>query len=113
MAFIEWTLESRGGKTIVHLLQSGLLGNADWENEWFDSTSCGWGFILLSFEVALERHPGIARQVAWPRLKVPLSREDAYRKLLSAGALFSQDVQSAWKPGEEYSLTTTTGDSFS
>jgi uncharacterized protein YndB with AHSA1/START domain len=70
MALIAWTLESRGAKTIVHLLQSGFLGNADWENEWFDSTSYGWGFMLLSLQVALERHPGTARQVAWPRRKV-------------------------------------------
>jgi uncharacterized protein YndB with AHSA1/START domain len=89
MALIEWTLESRGGKTIVHLLESGFLGNAERENECFDSTSYGWGFMLLSLQVALERHPGTARQVAWPRLKVTLSREEAYQKLLTAGALFS------------------------
>jgi activator of Hsp90 ATPase-like protein len=78
MGLVEWTLESRGGKTIVHLLQSGFLGNADWENEWFDSTSYGWAFILLSLQVALERHRGTPRQVAWPRLNVTLSREDAF-----------------------------------
>jgi hypothetical protein len=89
MALIEWTLESRGGKTIVHLLESGFLGNAAWENEWFDSTSYGWDFMLLSLQVALERHPGTACQVAWPRLKVTLSREEANCKLLTAGALFS------------------------
>jgi hypothetical protein len=113
MALIEWTLESRGGKTVVHLLQSGFPGNADWENEWLDSTSYGWDFMLLSLQVALERHREAARQVAWPRRKVALSREDAYRRLLSAGALFSEDVQAALRPGEEYSLTTATGDSFS
>jgi uncharacterized protein YndB with AHSA1/START domain len=113
MGLVEWTLESRGGKTIVHLLQSGFLGNTDWENEWFDSTTYGWGFMLLSLQVALERHRGAARQVAWPRLKVSCSREDAYQKLLAAGALFSQDVQSVLKPGEPYSLATTNGDSFS
>jgi uncharacterized protein YndB with AHSA1/START domain len=113
MALIEWTLESRGGKTIVHLLHSGFFGNADWENEWFDSTSYGWGFMLLSLQVALERHPGTARQVAWPRLKVSLSRDEAYQKLLTAGALFSQDLRPVLKPGEPYALKTTTGDSFS
>jgi hypothetical protein len=34
------------------------------------------------------------------------------RKLLTAGALFSQNVQAALKPGEEYSATTTTGETF-
>src|SRR5208282_3689819 len=38
---------------------------------------------------------------------------DSPCKLLGAGALFSQDVRSALKLGEPYSLTTTTGDSFS
>lgn len=102
---MEWTLESRAGKTIVCLAQSAFLGNEDWENEWFDSTSYGWGFMLLSLQVALERHRGIPRQVAWPLLKVTLSREEAYRKLLSAGVLFAQDPQSALKPGAEYSLS--------
>lgn len=113
MGLVEWTLESRGGKTIVRLLQSGFLGNADWENEWFDSTSYGWGFMLLSLQVALERHRGIARQVAWPRLKVTVSREVAYRKLLSDGALFTQDPTAALKPGQTYSLTTVAGESYS
>lgn len=113
MELVEWTLESRGGKTIVHLLQSGFFGNADWENEWFDSTSYGWGFMLLSLQVALERHRGIARQVAWSRLKVTISREDAYLKLLSPGALFTLDPTAPLKSGETYSLTTTTGESYS
>jgi uncharacterized protein YndB with AHSA1/START domain len=113
MSLIEWTLESRGGKTIVRLMQSGFLGNADWENEWFDSTSYGWGFMLLSLQFALEQHRGAARQVAWPRLKVTLSREDAYRKLLGAGALFTQDVAAVLKPGRAYSFTTPGGEAFS
>ncbi len=113
MGLVEWTLESRGGKTVVHLLQSGFLGNADWENEWFDSTSYGWNLMLLSLKVALERHRGIARQVAWPRLSVTLSREDAYRKLLSGGALFTEDIRTTLKPGEPYSLKSMAGDSFS
>jgi hypothetical protein len=50
--------------------------------------------------------------VAWPRQKFTLSREDAYRRLLRAGALFSGDVQARFEPGERYSLTTTTGESF-
>jgi hypothetical protein len=54
----------------------------------------------FSGEAPFERHPGTARQVAWPRLKVTLSRDAAYRKLLTAGALFSQDMQPALKPGE-------------
>lgn len=113
MGLVEWTLESRGRKTVVRLLQSGFLGNSDWENEWFDSTSYGWGFMLLSLKVALECHRGKARQVAWPRVNVAVSREEAYRRIVGAGALFSQSVEPMLKPGEEFSLTTTTGETFS
>lgn len=113
MGLVEWTLEARGGKTVVRLLQSGFLGDTDWENEWFDSTSYGWIFMLLSLQVALERHRGAPRQVAWPRLNVTLSREDAYRKLLTSGALFTEDIRTMLKPGEPYSLKSTAGDSFS
>jgi hypothetical protein len=46
-------------------------------------------------------------------LKVTLPREEAYRKLLGAGALFTEDPKAALKPGAEYSLLTTTGETFS
>jgi len=113
MAIVEWTLESRAGKTLVRLVQSGFLGHSEWENEWFDSTSYGWGFMLLSLQVALERHRGIPRQVAWPRLQVSVSRREAYRKLLSGGALFAQDLRTALHPGEMYSVATPAGEAYS
>jgi len=113
MSLVEWTLETRGGKTVVRLSQSGFLGNTEWENEWFESTGYGWGFMLRSLQVALGRHRGIPRQVAWPRLKVALSREAAYQKLLSAGALFTHDLSSMLKPGEKYSVSTPAGESYS
>jgi hypothetical protein len=97
----------------VRLVESAFLGNEDWENEWFDSTSYGWGFLLVGFEVALDRHRGVPRQVAWPRRKVTPSRGDAYGKLLSAGALFKADRKAALRPGETYSLATVTGESYS
>jgi len=112
-AFVEWTLESRGGKTILRLVQSAFLSGADWEQEWYDSTSYGWGFMLLSLQVALERHRGVPRQVAWPRVKVSDSREEAYRKLLSGGALFAQDLGAALRPGENYSVATPEGQPYS
>jgi hypothetical protein len=111
-ALNEWTLESRGGKTILRLVQSGFFTGADWEKEWFDSTSYGWGFMLLSLQWALERHRGEPRDVAWPRVKTALSREAAYQKVISAGALFTEYLNSVLREGKEYSLSTTNGDRF-
>jgi uncharacterized protein YndB with AHSA1/START domain len=113
MALVEWTLEARGGKTLLRIVQSAFLGNEDWENEWFESTSYGWGFMLASLRWALERHHGEARRVAWPRVKVNISREEAYRKLLAPGNLFAESPEKALRPGHEYLLKTFAGETFS
>jgi len=103
-ALIEWTLEARGGKTLLRLVQSGFFGNEDWENEWFESTDYGWGFMLTSLRWIFEHHPGEERRVAWPRRKTSLTREEAYRRLLAAGNLFTTQLDSALHEGRPYSL---------
>jgi len=112
-ALVEWTLEARGGKTILRLVQSSFLGNEDWENEWFESTGYGWGFMLLGLQWALEHHRGIARQVAWPRHKVNLSRAETYARLLEADGIFRADVNSQLQPQQDYALGTATAENYS
>jgi len=111
IAVIEWTLEARGGKTILRLVQSGFSTGADWENEWFESTSYGWGLMLLGLRWALEVHPGVPRQVAWPRQPTTLTRSETYAKLLSRGALFQEELSSL-APGKAYRLTTPDGETW-
>lgn len=117
LALIEWTLEARGGKTIVRLVQSGFSTGAASEDEWFESTTYGWGFMLAGLRHALERHRGEARLVAWPRVKTTLSREEAYRKLVAPGALFVQSfggqTGGEFAEGTRYSLTTESGEKLS
>jgi uncharacterized protein YndB with AHSA1/START domain len=119
-ALVDWQIESRGpagaghgGKTVVRLVQSGFLGEAEWEEEWFDSTSYGWKFMLLSLRVALERHHGVRRQVAWPRVKTTLTREEAYRRLASAGGIFEKSAEDALRAGQAYALRTASGENWS
>lgn len=112
-ALVEWTLEARGSKTILRMVQTGFLGNEGWENEWFESTQYGWGFMLVSLKWALERHRGEERKVAWPRHNTNLSREEAYASLLRAGSFFMTDPAAALREGQEYSLKTFSGETFS
>jgi hypothetical protein len=112
-ALIEWTREARGGKTILRLVQTGFLGNEDWENESFESTDYGWGFVLASLKWSLERHPGEERRVAWPRQKTNLSREEAYVRLLQGGTFFAETPSGALREGQEYSVKTFSGETFS
>lgn len=113
VALIEWTLESRGGKTVVRLVQSGFAGEADGANEYFDSTDYGWGFMLAGLRVYLEKHSGEERNVAWPRARTRLSREAAYRAAVSANGIFLEDGLAKMLPEISYSLKTSTQETYS
>jgi len=77
---LEYTLESRGGKTVLRLVHTFGTG-ADWEEEYFDSTSRGWQFMFANLRHYLERHAGTPRQVAWPRWRVSGDAEEIWSKL--------------------------------
>jgi uncharacterized protein YndB with AHSA1/START domain len=111
-ALIEWTLEARGGKTLLRLVQSGFASGAAWEDEFWDSTAFGWGFMLANLRYALERHRNEPRLVAWPRIKSTISRAEAYRKLTAPGALFTQSVDGL-PDHAPYQLTTVSGETIS
>jgi len=108
---IEWKLDQRGGKTVVRLVQSGFSTGADWEEEYFGSTDYGWGFMLTNLRHYLERHAGTPRSVAWPRQKVGVSREEAYRRLVAPGGLFREGA-GGLAAGTDYMLESATRESF-
>ncbi len=108
---VEWKLEQRGGITVVRLVQSGFSTGGEWADEYFASTDYGWGFMLVNLRHYLERHAGTPRRVAWPRRKVSVSREEAYRRLTAPGGLFREGA-GGLTPGTEYVLEAATGESF-
>jgi hypothetical protein len=69
--------------------------------------------MLLSLRWSLERHPGVPRQVAWPRVKTALSREDAYAKVVSSGGVFIEDASRLLNQGSSFALRTTAGATYS
>jgi hypothetical protein len=69
--------------------------------------------MLASLRLALERHSGEERKVAWPWLKVNVSREEAYRKLLAPGNLFAEGPEEFLCEGQEYLIRTFAGKTFS
>lgn len=108
---IEFKIEQRRGSTIVRLVQSGFSAGGDWADEYFASTEYGWGFMLLNLRHYLERHAGMPRQVAWPRHRATVSREEAYRRLAAPGGLFREGA-GGLAPGADYMLEAATGESF-
>jgi uncharacterized protein YndB with AHSA1/START domain len=59
----EWTIEARGGRTVLRLVHSGYPDTDDWD-EIYDSTDHGWDVFLLILRHYLERHPGQPRRFA-------------------------------------------------
>ncbi len=108
---VEFKIEQRGGTTIVRLVQSGFSSGGDWDDEYFASTEYGWGFILLNLRHYLERHAGTPRRVAWPRIKVSMPREEAYRRLAEPGGLFREGA-GGLVAGADYMLEAATGENF-
>lgn len=109
---VEWTLESRGGKTILRLVNSGF-GSTDWENEYYDGTDYGWTFMLLSLKHALEQHPGVARQAILARHKFAGTREEAFGRFVAPGGVFRQPFPAEIEAGTRYSLqAAATGETF-
>lgn len=106
---IDYYLESRGGKTVLRLVQSFGTGQ-DWEDEYSESISRGWPFMLTNLRHYLEVHPGTPRQVAWPRLNVTDSPDAVWQRLLSADGFLRQGSFADLKPGDSYSIETTAGD---
>jgi uncharacterized protein YndB with AHSA1/START domain len=110
---MEFSVEARGGKTLVRVTQSGFSSGSEWDEEFFDSTNYGWGFMLFNLREYLERHAGQARLVAWPRLQVEMTRKIIYEQLAGTSGIFAEGSLGKLREGATYSLRTSTGEVWS
>lgn len=109
---MEFTLESRGGKTILRLVHSGFSTDADWESELHDGVSRGWTFELRALKHYLESHPGEQRRVAWVHHPFAGSLEETWRTLFSPRAFLAAGSIDGLSEGSHYRLGAATGDVF-
>ncbi len=109
---VEWTIEARGGKTLVRVVNSGFTTGSAAENEKFDSMDYGWVFMLVNLRHYLERHAGTPRQVSWPRKKIAVSREQAYERIAGAKGLFAEGDPAHLGSGADYSGKTAWGETY-
>jgi uncharacterized protein YndB with AHSA1/START domain len=109
-SMVEYTLEARGGKTVLRLVQSGFAKGGDWEDELFGGTERGWRYELRSLRHYLERHAGRDRVVAWPRVPVKGTAESLWRALLGRDGLAREGRVEGLVEGEAYRVVAATGD---
>jgi hypothetical protein len=60
----------------------------------------------------LERHPGKPRSVAWTRLQITPSFEEAWKRLASPEGLLRQGSLENLREGDRYEIEAATGDTF-
>jgi uncharacterized protein YndB with AHSA1/START domain len=79
----DYTIESKGGQTVVRVVTSGFPLDASWDG-WVEGTSRGWAFELRSLKHYLERHDGEPRHVVYLRRRVPLPVNDAWSRMMGS-----------------------------
>lgn len=77
---VEVTIEGRGGRSVVRLVQSGFSAESEWD-DYYDATDAGWSFYLLNLKHYLECHRGAAGAIVWVRRETVRSKEEAWTRL--------------------------------
>ncbi|MGH7551537.1 MAG: SRPBCC family protein, partial [Longimicrobiales bacterium] len=108
---LDFHLETRAGKTILRLVHSGFGSGGAWDEE-YDGTRRGWGYELRSLRHYLERHRGEDRKVAWVRMRVGASPEQAWPLVMGAQGLDATRALNGAREGDAYVVTTALGDTI-
>jgi uncharacterized protein YndB with AHSA1/START domain len=108
---MDFYLEPRRGGTIVRVVHSGFGPEATWDNEYYGVLR-GWRYELRSLQHYLERHPGVARRVAWARTAVKVSVESAWEALTGSDGLIVEGNLTGLDPDSPYFFRAATGHVF-
>lgn len=108
---IEFTLEARGGRTLVRVVHSGFGHGAAWDDE-IDGVSLGWNVELRGLRHYLSRHQGRSRRIAWAHQSCDAPLPDVWRHLTSAEGLVSSGSVSDLHGGDRCTLGLVTGDAI-
>ncbi|MCI0435651.1 MAG: SRPBCC domain-containing protein [Gemmatimonadetes bacterium] len=93
---VEYTLEGRGGQTVLRLVHSGFSAAAEWD-EFFDATRAGWTYFLRHLKHYIERHRSVARRLIRWRRPFTVASAEMWRMLGDPAALgFGSMRDGAW-----------------
>ncbi len=83
---VEYTIEARGGRTVLRMVNSGFSADADW-SEYIDTLDSGWRYFLYNLKHYLENHRGTPRRMVWDRRKIALPKDEAWPVLFGPEGL--------------------------
>lgn len=98
----EYTIEGKGGKTTLTIVNNGFGEGGDWD-EMYDSVRTGWMFELGGLKHALANHPGKARTVLRSAKRCPPDRDALSAIVHDHGIAPDSDLRTA-KAGDSVTL---------
>ena len=108
---IDYTLEAKGGRTVLRLVHSGFGRGEGWDG-FYDSISRGWKFELRGLRHYLQHHRGQKREVIWSRKPISLSPEDAAKRIIGAKGSVLRGPIDTMTEGDAYRLDAVDGGSL-
>lgn len=105
---IDFEIETRGGKTLLKLVQSGLLAGADWDSM-DEGTKVGWEMFLYALKFYLEHHAGKPRRTILRYWSSPKPADETFAALRAHVGIAADDL----RVGARYAATTASGEKIS
>jgi len=102
---IDFEIETRSGRTLLKLVQSGLPAGADWDSM-DEGTKVGWEMFLFALKFYLEHHAGKPRRTILRYWASPRSADETFAALRELLGIAADDL----RPGARYAATTKGGD---
>jgi uncharacterized protein YndB with AHSA1/START domain len=98
---MEYTLETREGKTVLRLVHSGIPDAAEWDG-FFEGTRAGWPMFFIGLRHYLERHAGKRRDPIVMMQAISDSPADAWDKFRTATQIAPAGGGEGLRAGERY-----------
>jgi uncharacterized protein YndB with AHSA1/START domain len=108
MAIVEeYTIERRGDKTVLRLVESGVPNTPEWDG-FYDGTNSGWPQFFRTMRHYLEHHAGKPRTTITVVGKLPESLDEAWARLTGPAGLGFEPAA-----GKAFSTRTGAGETLS
>lgn len=104
----EYTIESRGGKTVLRLVTSGIPDTEDWDF-FYEGTERGWTMFFLGLRHYLQNHAGTPRDQVVSMVGLPGSCDEAWPVVMGRDGLGLSEAIEGAKVGDRYSGVTAFG----
>ena len=105
----DYTIESRGGKSILRMTHSGIPADSSWD-PYYDATHNGWGSVFRTMRHIVEEKVGQDVNKFTVFGGTGLSIEEVWKRAFGKGGIFGEIVD---RGEDRFELTTTLGDQWS